>query len=166
MKYFSIVICVSLCIICVFAGHTLSSKISQNSNLIVENQKIISCIRISVDSIDKEQIRRTRIVAYIPTLREEINPNHVDSLSGILKTDSNGVIQEVSVGIEKITGKDEDELIGVSIETLMSEKSWLKHQTSSPLCLSRDIILFNKNLRVGVNYIPTEDFFIVNMKEI
>jgi PAS domain S-box-containing protein len=99
--------------------------------------------------------------------------NYSDPLTlGIIKTDSRGIIQEVSYGIERLTEKGSDELVGVSISTLMSKRDWEEHKVvlsktvEKGVCSHLISFLPERKIDVEVNYCPTENIFIINMREI
>lgn len=96
-------------------------------------------------------------------------------ISGIIRTDLKGVIQDVSGGIEEFLDKDQDELIGTNISSFMTPSDWescslhLKNgtKTNQPNSVIQDNTVFmGQNAKINVNHLPSKKMLIINIKEI
>tara|TARA_R110000824_G_scaffold103417_3_gene245675 strand:- start:5754 stop:6236 length:483 start_codon:yes stop_codon:yes gene_type:complete len=140
--------------------YSMNNGFADNIKSITHNTKLVKDLAVKIE----EHIQLTEVIKEVVSL-EPI-------ALGIIKIDSKGIIQEVSDGIECLTEKGSNELVGVSISTLMSKGDWEEHKrilskTVQEGVSSHLITLSEKRkVDVEVNYCPTENVFIINMREI
>lgn len=168
MKYLSCILSLTFLLGCILVNHNIRSNFIQYQQMLTENNIILKSLINKMDDCDKLTDFEHKIILPIENMVHE-------PISGIIKTDLMGVIQDISPGIQNLTDKDEDELVGTSISSLMSKHQWSIHQDSikriikngtAGVVMEREVELSDKLVQVHVNYIPTKKIFIINMKEV
>ena len=140
--------------------YSMNNGFADNIKSITHNTTLVKNLAVKIE----EHIQLTEVSEEVVSLEP--------LTLGIIKTDSKGIIQEVSDGIECLTEKGAEELVGVSISTLMSKGDWEEHKLVLSKTIEKGVcshlISFSPEckLDVEVNYCPTENIFIINMREI
>ena len=142
--------------------YDLQENVSRNTNLIEENKNLIEEVSSSIFRIDREQQSRKKDVESIPILHLKMVPKSVETISGIIKTDLNGVIKDVSSGIEILSKRDQDELVGTNISDLIKGCD-LKEGAEDLKDVSIDIS--NKKCLLNRIFVKSEEVYIINIKE-
>jgi hypothetical protein len=176
MKYIIHFLYVPLFVYVFFTLSEITQLTTFNHQLLMENQTKILDIYVNVVRIDLEQQRRQSKIDVIPSLQTKLqDPIRREKQSGILTVNIDGVIQNVSLGIESLLSLDEDELVGVSMSTLMSENLWEKHKEylkkyaldpklSSPM--EHQAKISSVDCMLQVTFLPTQKMYVINIKEI
>jgi len=152
---------------------TLSfSLIYDNLSMIDELSNSLKTVIINTDLALEELDNRKEIVYSVPELAQRVR---AEPLVGLIKTDTSGIILECSNAIPLIVNFSTEELIGSSLQILMSEKDWKLHQKiiDSVVKLNppenihdeRIATINGTKVKISARYLATEKQFIVSMKE-
>lgn len=168
MRYLVFILSLSVLLAFILANEDINQKLVKHKSLINGNNDLLQIVIEKVDTIDKKIDIQTQELSCITTKRSE-------PISGIIRTDVRGIIQDVSEGIEQLTNKDENELIGSSLSILIPPEEWNNHadhiskvaqKGKTGVLISQEIKMCSSLVEVQVSYIATEEIFIINMKEI
>lgn len=168
MKYLTCILSLTVLVSCVLAQNDITQNLIQHKDMISQNNKLLQVVMTKVESIDNKINNQNEGLICL-------SPQRLEPISGIIRTDIKGIIEDISPGIEDLTDRDEDELVGSSVSVLMSCENWAKHEKfieeivenqTDGILMRREIQLSHRLVKVEVNFIPTEKIFIINMKEI
>ena len=155
----------SLFMVCcrsLFIMYYLHENVNKNTELIEQNKVLIVKAVKTMNRIDLEQQKRKIRVESIPLLHLKIEPKLIKGISAIIKTDINGKIQDISTGIEILTNKDQEELIGTNVSDLISG---LNFEKDSDELEDVKVKILNKEYFLNRIFVKSESVYIINIRE-
>jgi PAS domain-containing protein len=167
MKYVPCILSLMILVGGAIMTTSLREKVIENTVTIQTTNVLLGRLIERTESLEKQQHKIARL--FVPHSHGKV------LLSGIIRTDLSGVIQDVSGGIEAFLDKDEDELIGTNVSAFMTPSAWDHYsshlnETTKPhesnSVIQDNTVFMGQNTEINVSHLPSKKMLIINVKEI
>lgn len=155
--------------------YSLQKDVVTNIENISYNTELLKTVDSLTREIQAEQIKRTKNVYSVPFIQKQIEVAP-ELLSGIVVCDKEGKIVDMTTGAEILLNIPPAVLGTISEnhsifsfmpkEQVQSHKNYLTNQKLPPKLMDKAIDLFDRRIKISVQYLTTQEFYIINMKEI